>query len=55
MAARKVPPDVARVLEVFRKLGSAARRALWLKEKQTKKEVQDAARAAGALAKRSRR
>ena len=49
-----VPPDVARVLDVFRKLGDATRRALWVAERRTEKEVRDAARKAAALAARLR-
>jgi FAD/FMN-containing dehydrogenase len=44
-----IPPDVARVLDTFRKLGDAARRALWLSERQAEREVREAAKRAEAL------
>lgn len=47
-----VPPDVARVLEVFLQLGDAARRALHLAERRTRHEVQNAAKHAAALRRR---
>ena len=50
-----IPPDVARVLDTFRKLGDAARRALWLSERQAEREVQQAARSAAALSRRMHR
>lgn len=46
-----IPPDLAPVLELYRDLGHAARKGLWLAEKQTRKEVETAARAAYALRK----
>jgi hypothetical protein len=49
-----IPPDVARVLDTFRKLGDAARRALWLSERQTEREVREAAKRAAALARAMR-
>lgn len=52
MTARKIPADVARVVDVFRKLGHAARRGLWLSERKTEKEIKDAAKAADALRRR---
>ena len=48
----RIPPDLAPVLEVYRDLGHAARKGLWLAEKQTEKEIQMAARAAEALRKK---
>lgn len=42
----RIPPDVARVVGDFRDLGQAARRGLHLKERVTKRQVEDAARAA---------
>lgn len=53
MTRVRIPPDVARVLETHLQLGDAARRALWLSEKRTEKEVQAAARAAAALRRKS--
>lgn len=52
---RRIPPDVARVMEVFHGLGDAARRALWLSEKVTEAEVREAVRRATALRKELRR
>jgi hypothetical protein len=48
----RLPPDVARVLDTFSKLGDAARRALWLSERQTEHEVREAARKAARLARK---
>lgn len=50
---RRVPSDVARVLDVFQKLGHAARRALWLSERRTEHEVREAAARAARLARRT--
>lgn len=55
MARRRIPSDVAGVVDTFRKLGDAARRGLFVSEKRTKKEVQTAAKAADALSKKARR
>lgn len=44
-----LPPDVARVLDEYRKLGDAARRALHLAERRTRHEVMQAARHALAV------
>lgn len=46
---RRLPSDVTVVLDVFRKLGDAARRALFLAERRAKRDVETAARAASAL------
>lgn len=50
-----IPPDVARVLDTFRKLGDAARRGLWLSERQAEREVREAAKRADALSRRLHR
>ena len=50
-----LPPDVARVLDTYRKLGDAARRGLHLAERRTRHEVEEAARHALALEQRRRR
>ncbi|HUR68429.1 MAG TPA: hypothetical protein VM370_04225 [Candidatus Thermoplasmatota archaeon] len=51
----RIPPDLAPVLELYRDLGHAARKGLWLSEMHTRQEVQDAAKIAATLAKRSGR
>ena len=51
----RIPPDVARVLELYQQLGDAARRGLHLAEKQAEAELREAVRAAEALRKRTRR
>lgn len=48
----RLPADVAQVMDVFRQLGDAARRALWLSERRTEHEVKEAARQATALERR---
>ena len=55
MPRRRLPPDVAGVLDVFRRLGDAARRALWLSERRAEHEVKEAARQADALRRRLHR
>lgn len=52
---RRVPPDVAAVLDTFAKLGEAARRALWLSERKTEHEVKEAAKRASLLDRRLQR
>lgn len=52
---RRVPPDVAAVLETFAQLGDAARRALWLAERRTESEVKEAARRASLLGRQLKR
>jgi hypothetical protein len=56
MSARRVrvPPDVARVLDLYRQLGDAARRGLHLAEKATEEEIRLAVRNAEALRRRSK-
>lgn len=49
----RVPPDVARVLELYRELGVAARKGLWLSEKHARAEIEEAARRAERLRRRS--
>lgn len=51
---RRIPADVARVLDVFRDLGDAARRGLHVAEQATRRQVESGARAAAALARRLR-
>ena len=51
----RVPPDVARVLELYRQLGDAARRGLHLAEKRAEAELREAVRRAEALRRRARR
>lgn len=38
-----LPPDIARVLDDYRKLGDAARRGLHLAERRTRHEIEQAA------------
>ncbi|HVM44930.1 MAG TPA: hypothetical protein VM582_03250 [Candidatus Thermoplasmatota archaeon] len=45
----RIPPDLAPVLELYRDLGHAARKGLWLAEKHARAEVERAARAATQL------
>lgn len=45
----RIPADLAPVLELYRDLGNAARKGLWLSEKQTRAEVEAAAKAAAEL------
>ena len=51
----RVPSDIANVLELYRQLGHAARKGLWISEIHTKKEIQDAALAASRLARHSQK
>lgn len=55
MPRRRMPPDVARVVDDFRDLGEAARRGLHVSEKVTKKQVEKAAKDARALRDASQR
>lgn len=50
----RVPPDVARVLELYQQLGDAARRGLHLAEKQTEAEIREAVRRAEAVRRRTK-
>ncbi|HET6405663.1 MAG TPA: hypothetical protein VFH78_13550 [Candidatus Thermoplasmatota archaeon] len=50
----RVPDDVARVLELYRQLGDAARRGLHLSERATEAEIREAVRQAEALRRRAR-
>jgi hypothetical protein len=56
MTTRRVhiPADIADVLALYRQLGHAARKGLWIAEKRTRQEVEDAARAAADLTRRLR-
>ncbi len=45
----RIPPDLAPLLELYRDLGHAARKGLWLSEEHAKKQVQMAARVAARL------
>lgn len=49
----RIPPDLAPLLELYRDLGHAARKGLWLSEKQTRKEIEMAAKAAANLKQKS--
>lgn len=51
---RRLPRDVAEVLDVFQRLGDAARRGLYVAERSTQNQVREAARRASALASRLR-
>jgi hypothetical protein len=56
MARRvRIPPDLAPLLELYRDLGHAARKGLWLAEKRTKRQVEAAARVAASLQSRQPR
>jgi len=48
----RIPPDLAPLLELYRDLGHAARKGLWLSEQRTRKEIESAARAARRLSER---
>lgn len=54
MTRVRVPNDIADVLELYRKLGHAARKGLWLSEQKTKKEIGAAAQSAAKLSDRIR-
>lgn len=47
-----IPRDIADVMDVFRKLGDAARRGLHVAERRAKHEVGEAAKRAEALRRR---
>lgn len=51
---RSLPRDVAQVVEVFQRLGDAARRGLYVAERSTENQVREAARRAASLASRLR-
>ncbi|MFA5861847.1 MAG: hypothetical protein WDA16_09150 [Candidatus Thermoplasmatota archaeon] len=45
----RIPPDISRVVEDHRALGQAIRRALYVSERVTRKDVEEAVRRAVAL------
>ena len=51
----RIPPDLAPVLELYRDLGHAARKGLWLAERQTEAEIKLAATRAEQLVRRAKK
>jgi hypothetical protein len=49
---RRIPPDFARLLEVYTELGRAARWGLFVQERVMRRQVREAAHRAAALERR---